>query len=56
MRCIGISFSLQVNEGEVVAVGPGRVTEAGAIVAVNVAIGDKVSFSLKFCCYTLTLN
>eukprot|EP00953_Heterococcus_sp_UTEX-ZZ885_P014565 8243-Heterococcus_DN1.PRE.2 len=32
----------KVNEGEVVAVGPGRVTEAGAIVAVNVAIGDKV--------------
>ena len=29
-------------EGEVIAVGPGRVTEAGSIVAVNVGIGDKV--------------
>jgi Chaperonin 10 Kd subunit len=41
-RCLCVAVS-QVNEGEVIAVGPGRVTEAGAIVAVNVAIGDKVS-------------
>lgn len=32
----------KTNEGEVVAVGPGRVTETGTKVPVNVAIGDKV--------------
>eukprot|EP00904_Undaria_pinnatifida_P010732 jgi/Undpi1/678/HiC_scaffold_10.g04142.m1 len=32
----------KTNEGEVVAVGPGRVTETGTKVPVNVVIGDTV--------------
>lgn len=32
----------KTNEGEVVAVGPGRVTETGAKVSVNVVVGDTV--------------
>ena len=33
------------QEGEVVAVGPGRVTEAGNLVPMTVKVGDKVLFS-----------
>ncbi|MGI6638475.1 MAG: co-chaperone GroES [Desulfobulbus sp.] len=32
-------------EGEVVAVGPGKLNEAGQRVALNVAVGDRVLFS-----------
>ena len=32
-------------EGEVVAVGPGKLNEAGARVAMDVAVGDRVLFS-----------
>lgn len=32
----------KTNEGEVVAVGPGRVTETGSKVPVNVIVGDTV--------------
>lgn len=32
----------KTNEGEVIAVGPGRVTESGTKVPVNVSVGDKV--------------
>ncbi len=32
----------KTNEGEVIAVGPGRVTEAGTKIAVSVTVGDKV--------------
>eukprot|EP00752_Nemacystus_decipiens_P001461 g1437.t1 len=32
----------KTNEGEVIAVGPGRVTDAGAKIAVNVNVGDTV--------------
>ncbi|CAM9935285.1 unnamed protein product, partial [Chrysoparadoxa australica] len=32
----------KVNEGEVVAVGPGRVAENGTVVPMNVSIGDNV--------------
>lgn len=32
----------KTNEGEVVAVGPGRVTETGTKVPINVAVGDTV--------------
>ena len=32
-------------EGEVVAVGPGKLNEAGARVAMDVALGDRVLFS-----------
>ncbi len=32
-------------EGEVMAVGPGKLNEAGQRVALNVAVGDRVLFS-----------
>lgn len=32
----------KTNEGEVIAVGPGRVTETGTKIAVNVTVGDTV--------------
>ena len=32
-------------EGEIVAVGPGKLTEAGERVAMDVAVGDRVLFS-----------
>ena len=32
-------------EGEVVAVGPGKLTDAGERVAMDVAVGDRVLFS-----------
>eukprot|EP00903_Cladosiphon_okamuranus_P017377 g16008.t1 len=32
----------KTNEGEVIAVGPGRVTDTGAKIAVNVSVGDTV--------------
>ncbi len=32
-------------EGEVVAVGPGKLNEAGQRVALNIAVGDRVLFS-----------
>lgn len=32
----------KTNEGEVIAVGPGRMTEAGTKIAVSVTVGDKV--------------
>lgn len=32
----------KTNEGEVIAVGPGRVTDTGAKIAVNVNVGDTV--------------
>jgi len=32
-------------EGEIVAVGPGKLNEAGARVAMDVAVGDRVLFS-----------
>ena len=33
------------QEGEVVAVGPGRVSDSGERIPVDVAVGDKVLFS-----------
>lgn len=32
----------KTNEGEVLAVGPGRVTESGSKVPINVSVGDTV--------------
>jgi len=32
------------NTGEVVAVGPGRASDSGAIIAMTVNVGDKVMF------------
>lgn len=32
----------KTNEGEVIAVGPGRVTDTGAKITVNVNVGDTV--------------
>jgi chaperonin GroES len=32
------------NQGEVLAVGPGRVSVSGDIIAMNVKVGDKVLF------------
>lgn len=34
----------QQNEGEVVAVGPGKASDSGAIIAMTVKVGDKVMF------------
>lgn len=34
----------QQNEGEVVAVGPGKASDSGAIIPMTVKVGDKVMF------------
>jgi chaperonin GroES len=34
----------QQNIGEVIAVGPGKASDAGAIIAMTVKVGDKVMF------------
>jgi len=34
----------QQNEGEVVAVGPGKASDSGTIIAMTVKVGDKVMF------------
>ncbi len=33
------------QEGEVIAVGPGKVTENGVLVPVEITVGDKVMYS-----------
>ena len=34
----------QQNEGEVVAVGPGKASDSGALIPMTVKVGDKVMF------------
>ena len=33
------------QEGEVIAVGPGRISETGALVPIEVKVGDKIVYS-----------